>query len=399
MQTNHINPGLVNKSGNFTFIEKFLISRTGTDPEVLAQFPTEKARYVCMGTAITLTTVLAFLAALYGMYSVFENFLVVYGALLWAAVVYNLDKTIISGWHKISKGFWRKTGMIIGRLIIAITISLIISAPLESAIFHREIALFHKQETEKMCKSLTQTNAPIDEAEKKIQQLKDDTKLKQQQRDAAYEAHIKEAEGTAGTHIEGIGPVYKQKREEYLKQNRELEELKAKNQTLIEKYQQEVDSERQKIGDTNNTIINAQEETTGLPTQLRILSAISQTDRATWLTNLAITILFVLIEVAPILTKLLTGTGAYEHFLEQIELIQIEKNNEFKRLAKESIELMAHHPSMDKVQEQIVEQLVNDWQYNNGLHFNPKTTTSAHWQAHPSYKAIFGNSTLTFTTI
>lgn len=355
-----------------TFVERFLINRTGVEPdELVRKSHTEISRYSCSGAAIVLTTALAFISALYGLYTIFESSLVVYPAMIWAAIVYFLDKALICSWYKVSESNGSKAFMLGMRLSIALIISFIISAPLESALFHKEIALYHKQEITLTSQKLKQVNPVVEDLENKIKILEEEIKVKEKERKDAYDAYTKEVEGKAGSGIEGYGRIAKEKEEEFLKQDTKLKELELKNNALIDKYREQVEVEKSKLGEMNNSVVNAQEEATSLPSQIRILSAIAQKDETTWYIRLAITVLFAAVECFPILIKILVGSGPYERYLNQVEYMKLQKIEKFKTLTDELLKDISTNQLEKEV---LIREFMQDWQ--DTVHTNFSSNSS-----------------------
>jgi hypothetical protein len=133
-------------------IMKFLWKCGGSDPQILQYAPySDHIKAAGIGGVVLATTVMATLAMGFAMHTIFgENtkhghegnwFVTIPVALIWGLIIFNLDRFIVStvkgdGTEEITWGEWKA---MFPRLIMAIIIGLTISAPLETHIFEKEI--------------------------------------------------------------------------------------------------------------------------------------------------------------------------------------------------------------------------------------------------------------------
>ncbi|NNE54798.1 MAG: DUF4407 domain-containing protein, partial [Flavobacteriales bacterium] len=91
------------------------------------------------GGTVFFTAVLAFLAAAYALFTVFDSvtFAIVFG-LIWGFMIFNLDRYIV-GSMKNRGSFWRDLVVALPRVGLAVIIAVVISKPLEMRLFQKEI--------------------------------------------------------------------------------------------------------------------------------------------------------------------------------------------------------------------------------------------------------------------
>lgn len=133
------------------FITRFLWNCAGGDPILLNKGTyTDQVKIACMGGTVLSTAVLAFFAGTYAFHTIFsddpnsEISYLEYGfGLLWGIIIFNIDRFIVSSTQpKVKKmGFLATAKTAFPRIAMGIVISLIISKPLELKIFEKDIEL------------------------------------------------------------------------------------------------------------------------------------------------------------------------------------------------------------------------------------------------------------------
>ena len=295
---------------------------SGSNIQLLEKCPTDASKYAGIGATIFFTGLFATLATGYAVYTFTDSYWsAVPVAILWGAMIFNLDRYIVSS--------MRKTGnkrheliMATPRIVLAILISIVISRPLELKIFEKEIAT-----------ELTTMNAELKDA--RIAQLKSNAAreianyqnenslldsmvvLKEKTRDELREIARQEADGTGGTLRRNAGPIYKIKKEDADKADKELGDLRARNNQLVEANFSSIDSIRTNLSTQITRLDDL--DYTGLAARLEALSRISSKSWAIWMANWFIVLLFIAIETAPVFVKLISEKGPYDFLLAQEE--------------------------------------------------------------------------------
>ena len=79
-------------------LKQFFILCSGSDTDILKDCSTgEQNKYAGIGATVFFTAVMAFIAASYALYTVFDNLLTsIFFGLIWGMLIFNLDRYIVS---------------------------------------------------------------------------------------------------------------------------------------------------------------------------------------------------------------------------------------------------------------------------------------------------------------
>jgi len=305
-----------------TSIKGFFIFCSGANRAILKRTPTEINKYVGIGATIFFTGIFAAIAAGYALYTVFESYILVLPvALLWGLMIFNLDRFIVSTMKKKS-AFYRDFAAATPRLILAVLIAIVIAKPLELKIFESEIEaelVQMQQENYKKQDDLVRSRytLEIDTLKSEILALKSEIDTKSTERDRLVNEAIMEADGTGGSMNKNLGPIYKTKRTAADLVQVELDELIDENGALIAAKQSSIDQlESQMKGD-----MSALERITmsGFAARLEGLERAGQRSQAIYVASIFIMLLFIAIETAPVITKLILERSPYDFVLDKHE--------------------------------------------------------------------------------
>lgn len=129
-------------------IKRFFILCSGADKQLLNQCSDgEQNKYAGVGGTVFFTAVLAWMAAAYALYTVFEiAWLSIGFGFLWRLMIFNLNRYIVSTLRK-SDSKWKEFLQALPRLALAFIIAVVITKPLELKVFEKEInnVLIQKQ--------------------------------------------------------------------------------------------------------------------------------------------------------------------------------------------------------------------------------------------------------------
>jgi len=142
-------------------IQRFFIDCSGAVNEAIEECPTEWTKYIGIGATILFTGLLAFFSGGYALYTIFRNtnldtldgiamcFAIPFG-MLWGAIIFNLDRFIVSTFYKTNERVWWKRLckeflQAAPRLFLAVIIAFVISKPIEIKIFENRISEQIKQ--------------------------------------------------------------------------------------------------------------------------------------------------------------------------------------------------------------------------------------------------------------
>jgi hypothetical protein len=300
-------------------LKQFFIICSGSDTDILNQCSKgEQNKYAGIGTTVFFTALMAFIAASFALYTVFDNlYASIFFGLIWGLLIFNLDRYIVST--------IKKTGHVIDeliqaspRIILAVIIAIVISKPLELKIFEKEInqvLLEQKNELTLANKNqiAEQFNPNIENLNKDITTLQQQIATKEAEVNALYDTYIAEAEGTAGTKLLGKGPVYKEKRDKHDVLLAELHQLKEENKAKIAITESQIANLQNDYKDqvtTTQPIINNFDG---------LMARVNALNKLPWIPSFFIFLLFLAIETSPIFAKLLSPKGAYDFKLEDEE--------------------------------------------------------------------------------
>ena len=300
-------------------IKQFFWMCSGADTDILQNSSkAEQTKYAGIGGTVFFTAIMAFIAASYALYTVFDNYYsAIFFGLVWGLLIFNLDRFIVSTIKK-NDNKWKEVLQVTPRIILAIIIATVISKPLELKIFEKEInqvLLTQKNELTLANKNqiANQFTPEINSIQNEITQLKEEIDIKETETNALYDTYISEAEGTAGTKLLGKGPVYKEKREKHDAALAELQQLKTENKTkIIEKENQVALLTEQQ----NAQVTTSQPIIDGFDGLMARINALGELP---WLPSFFIFLLFLAIETAPIFAKLISPKGEYDFKIQDIE--------------------------------------------------------------------------------
>lgn len=300
-------------------LKQFFIICSGADTDILNSCSKgDQNKYAGIGATVFFTALMAFIAASYALYTVFDNYYTaVFFGLIWGLLIFNLDRYIVSTIKK-TGNFADEVIQATPRIILAVIIAVVISKPLELKIFEKEIdrvLLEQKNEFTLANKSqiAEQYTPQIKEMEQSITDLQNEITTKETEVNALYDTYISEAEGTAGTKLLGKGPVYKEKRDKHDAALAELQQLKIDNTEKIKAIETEIATLK---SDYDNQVTTSQPIISNFDGLMARVDALGQLP---WLPSFFIFLLFLAIETSPIFAKLLSPKGAYDFKLENEE--------------------------------------------------------------------------------
>lgn len=319
----------------------FFLFCAGTDASILDKCPTDRNKYMGIGATVFFTGVLAFFSSSYALYTVFESYVmaVAFG-LVWGLMIFNLDRYIVMSMKSQGK-WWRDAWVAFPRLVMAVLLAVVISKPLELKIFEKEIRAelvqmeqeVFKQQEDKVKERYT---GQIADVRNQIAALRTDISLKTAFRDSLARVAIQEADGTGGSKQRNLGPIYKVKKAAADQAQVELDGLLAVHQPAIQEKEralQQLDSTAQ-----SNIATLDRNRYDGLAARIDALSRLTQKSLAILYASLFLTLLFIAVETAPILVKLISSRGPYDYVLHQEEQVFEMANLEKTTLLRNSVQ-------------------------------------------------------------
>lgn len=297
----------------------FFLFCSGVHVPMLKRAPSEVNKYGGIGATIFFTGLLAAFSGGYAMWTVFNQWwaALLFG-LVWGLMIFNLDRYIVSGMKK-RNSFKNEFGMAIPRLVLAVLIAVVISKPLELQVFNKEIQqelitmeqqVFKTQEDkvkERFQKRTDELNAEITGLNNAIQ-------AQAAKRDTLQLIAQQEADGTGGSRIRNLGPIYKAKKADADSAAALLQTISSQNGMLISQKRRELasldSSYKATVAQLDRSHID------GLASRLEALGRLTDRSVPVRWANWFIILLFITIETAPVFVKLISPRGPYDDLLE-----------------------------------------------------------------------------------
>lgn len=319
----------------------FLWWCSGAQQDLLKQFPSEHSKYAGIGGVVLATFILAAMAGGYAVYSVFGNWIwTILFAVIWGLIIFNFDRFLVSTMRKygVSKG--QQVRMAVPRLLLALLIGITIARPLELKIFEKEIdvkVLENRHKKMQLNDSLLNreilNTIQVAETERgrmlaRKQSLEDTLHRLQQ-------SYVAEADGTGGSMQRGIESLTLLKQEAYnnaLRQHTpELQQLK-----IGIAYQDSVLSNVRSVNEAKRRQYEADlAGKVGFLERNKALSDLADEESSVWWSNFLLSLLIILIEIGPVLSKLILNVGPYDVALAKQELLQMATSEQELRTEKE----------------------------------------------------------------
>jgi hypothetical protein len=305
-----------------TSLKDFFLFCSGVDRSILDRVPSDENKYVGIGGTIFFTGVLATLSAGYALYTIFDGYFaaIVFG-LVWGLMIFNLDRYIVSS-MKSKGGFFGNFGIALPRLAMAILLALVISKPLELKILEKEInaeLIVMEQETYKEQEDRVQARfaGNIEASEREVNSMQAEIDAKTSVRDAAAAAALAEADGSGGSGIRNMGPIYRAKKAT-------AEQAQAELAITLADLQPQIDVKRANITQYRAEAASATAGLErgaygGIAARIDALERLASRSDAIWFASIFITLLFIAIETAPIFTKLISPSSPYDNLLNEHE--------------------------------------------------------------------------------
>lgn len=343
----------------------FLWWCAGAHQDLLRQYPSEHSKYAGIGGVILATFVLAALAGGYAIYSVFGSWLwTIVFAVIWGMIIFNFDRFLVSTMRKYGVTKGQQLRMAIPRLFLALLIGITIARPLELKIFEKEIDVKvlenrHKQMllndsllNKEMLASVQTAELERSRMVSRKQSLEDTLHRLQQ-------AYVSEADGTGGSMRRGIESLtllkqgaYNNALNQYSPELQELQSGIAYHDSILlnARAANEVKRKQYEAGLADRV---------GFLERNKALSDLSNEESSVWWSNFMLSLLIILIEIGPVLSKLILNVGPYDVALAREELLAMAVSEQEMRTEKETLiekqKLIAQKKK--KISEELVEKI------------------------------------------
>lgn len=290
----------------------FFIWCSGASVEIVKKCDDKEiSKYTNIGIVVFCVAFLSVFSATYFLSFAFNtegtNFVWLYLpiGIIWGFIILSLDRAIVSTISKNDK-IEIQIFKSIPRVALALMIGIVVATPLEFKIFEKEV---NNEINVSVAKMVEDESARTIQNE--IKTKKEEVAKREKAKEDARINLKNEVEGKTGQGV-GFGHYARVYKEEFDKATQELNKVNNELATL----------ESQKVSLLNAIDLDAKineykAQKIGVIERVKVLYSLGGT-------HLAITILFVLIELLPLLTKLMSNKGGYD------ELILDEENNKLE---------------------------------------------------------------------
>jgi len=321
--------------------QNFLWWCAGAHQKLVKQFPSEHTKYSGLGGVLLATFVLATLSSGYAVYSVIGNWIwTIVFAVIWGLIIFNFDRFLVSTMRKYGVSRRKQIWMAIPRLALACLIGITIARPLELKIFEKEIAvkmqenLHHKIQNNDSLLQI-ENKLLVQGAESERQRLALRKSAIEDSLSMLQSSYIQEADGTGGSGQRGIERLtrlkmdaYNQAQLQYAPELRSIDSnLKAQDH-ILSTAKSDLEQKRKDYAATAAA-------NTGFLEKNKALSDLADEESSVWWTSTLLSLLIILIEVGPILSKLIMPVGPYDIALAKEELLQMAEDENAMRKSKE----------------------------------------------------------------
>lgn len=294
-------------------MSRFFHFAAGVSKDIMSECPeSEKIKYAGIGASVYFTTLMAGLSAYFAFQLIFQQTLIsLLLSFLWAALIFNLDRFLVSSFRKKGNSI-QEFLQALPRILMAVCIALVISKPLELKLFQSEIDFklieIKKEKSDEIEKSFTERINQIEKQQKDYQKTVENSFVL---KEAYYDQYKCECDGTCGTGNTGRGSECLRKQakyEAYTKEHFDIQQRINNQLTLLSREKLALNKEKRREKEELE-----QHFSKGLLARLEALSSLSGN------TSLAILLLFIFLETAPVLSKLFAPIGPYDHLLQSKE--------------------------------------------------------------------------------
>ena len=319
----------------------FLWWCAGAHQDLLGRFPSEQTKYSGLGGVLLATLVLAALSSGYAIYSVFGNLIwTVAFAAVWGLIIFNFDRFLVSTMRKYGVSKTKQVWMAVPRLALALLIGLTIARPLELKIFEKEITV---KMQENMHHKIQRNDSLLQIENKLLVQTAEGERQRMVQRKAAIEdslaalqsAYVQEADGTGGSGRRGIEKLTRLKMDAFNQASLAFAPELHSLDSNIKSQDSIISTARAGLEQSRKDYALSAAANMGFLEKNKALSDLADEENSVWWTSLLISLLIILIEIGPILSKLIMPVGPYDIALAREELLQMAEDENAMRKSKE----------------------------------------------------------------
>ncbi|RPH33031.1 MAG: DUF4407 domain-containing protein [Bacteroidales bacterium] len=332
----------INKIKPFT---AFLCKCAGASLHIMEKCPTQVTKYSTMGTILLITALMASLSGGYFFFAAFKQaLLAILFGIFWGLVIFSLDRYLVTSMDFNAN---RKYINALPRIFLAICLGIVVAKPLELKLFEHEIETemvnIRNQKHNEMLSSNTEI-AQIDSTTRRFENERNqlDSMISKKRREwkRSEEDYYNEVNGKGSvttTGRQGYGKEAERKDSIRIQVKEEYEELNKKVKLRINNIDKDWQDLQKKVDRKSSSIKEEAEGYEGPLAEIEALSSLTSKTTILKFVNIFLTLIFILIETAPVLVKFSQTKGLYEELLEAHEkenIKNIQDNSDFQEYEK-----------------------------------------------------------------
>src|SRR6185503_6483363 len=336
----------------------------------------------------------------------------------WGAMIFNLDRYLVlsirnkppatsSTWKEKVRNWGDVLIVTLPRVALAALLAAAITKPLELLIFQQEIQAempslqadqrkqFQRElDTELGAQGQTTFKSQIDDLVNKNRTLEEEIAKKQVEQEKARQAAVDEAEGRAKLPA-GQGKVFELKTkianaketeaQDYIKPRQDS--IKANNQKIQDLTRDQQEAEQRASEESRKS--------NGLATQLQAFSRLTSKNPVIRSADLVFMAIILILEIAPILTKIYAKYGPYDKLLDVTEQkVYLEKDLELEDLQNDFQTRRESFERRKEVMTQIQDLVITDTLAATG---NPKLESQSYRNLEDAKRVLIEQATIALT--
>lgn len=351
------------------------------DPQLMKDCGPDKFRYTVIGYTVMATWIFATLAWGYFFSTLFNDILIVLpAALFFGFVILTIDRGLIAGLNSTGgKNKWLSLSL---RLVLALTIGFFISQPVVLMLFEKDINAHLPVVKQKKIIAYTkqvrdENELDLQNARTEINRIRNEQKAKEQEILDLKNAYIRETDGTGGSGQIGEYSIAKVKKMAYLKAEEDLIVWKRNLQPALDSA---LLREKRTEASIQSGITEFEKGLSdGFLTRIETLDDLMLTHPPVKYRYRLVIMLIMMIELMPLLTKLMMPSGLYEEkvqdAVQEKKLAWLNEKAALKEVEKEFYERAAATDrrlqedimaEMDAWRRKEAEHAFNQWKQNPG---------------------------------
>lgn len=360
--------------------DRFLWWLAAADPQLMKDCGPDKFRYSVIGYTVMATWIFATLAWGYFFSTLFDDILIIIpAALFFGFVILTIDRGLIAGLNSSGgRNRWLSLSL---RFVLALTIGFFISQPVVLMLFEKDINGHLPVVKEKKIIAYTrqvrgENEVELQTARAEIGRIRNEQKLKEQEILDLKNAYIRETDGTGGSGKIGEYTIARVKKMAYLKAEEDLIVWKRNMQPALDSA---LAREKKTEAAIQTSIRNFEVGLSdGFLTRIETLDDLMLTHPPVKYRYRLVIMLIMMIELMPLLTKLMMPSGLYEEKVQDAvqakKLLWLNEKAALKEVEKEFYERAA--ATDRRLQEDMMSEM-DAWRRKEA------ENAFAHWKQNP----------------